>query len=470
MDKIKSSNLKSANYVLAGIDTFVGLQGAFIDKYQKDHYDDIKLDNFLQNTVNKFLYSFGSFLNYKSKTFKENYSEKIIAEISRMISRPFMKNTKLYIDSGGFQIAMGALTTDKMPEYIKVYHEFLKNNYQTFSHAFHLDIPPGPGSADIFQSYKQIEDLNRLSYQTTSKLPKEIKDKMIYIHHFRTPSLFDMYSKFLWNEDLADGFSYFGTGGIVAAAATDMVIPVIIYCIPLSSILKYAIQKKITSFKFHVLGGANYIDVIYHKLFSYHIKKVHNIDVQITYDSSSIFKGLAQGRIIPVFKEGGILDKMDIRSVVLHQKFEKDVTIEDKLYLILNEMSKTYNFKELSKVDDPIYDTESGTFSRSTYMYLFCYMLYMYKQMEIVADQFVKELYLSFENGKFEEFDQKFFDMYRKFNGGRSSRKQKAKSYSVYKSLQILTNLDEEYNRNLISKFMSADDVSGMVGGGVLKF
>jgi len=461
---------KSCNYILAGVDTFVSLQGAFIDIQQKDHYDDIKLDNFLQNTVSKFLYSFGSFLNYKSKTFKENYSEKIITEINKMNSRSFMKNTDLYIDSGGFQIAMGALKTERMFDYIKVYHEFLKNNYQLFSHAFHLDIPPGPGSDDIFQSYKQIEDLNRLSYQTTSQLPQEVKDKMIYIHHFRTPSLYKMYSKFLWEEDLANGYQYFGTGGIVAAAATDMIIPVIIYCIPLSSILKYNIQKKNKSFKFHVLGGANYIDVIYHKLFSYHIKKKYNIDCEITYDSSSVFKGLAQGRIIPTFKDNGILDKMDIRSIVLHQKFEKDITIEDKLYQILNDMSRMYNFKELNSKDDPIYDLERGTFSRSSYMYLFCYMLYMYKKMEIIAEEFVKDLYPSFENGNQEQFDQKFFNMYRRFNGGRTSRKLKAKSYSVWKSLEILSNLDEDYNKHLIEKFMSSDDVSGMVGGGSLKF
>ena len=232
-----------------------------------------------------------------------------------------------------------------------------------------------------------------------------------------------------------------------------MVIPVIIYCIPLSSILKYNIHRKKTSFKFHVLGGANYIDVIYHKLFSYHIKKVHNIDCKVSYDSSSIFKGLAQGRIIPVFKDNGDLDKMDIRSIVLHQKFERDVTIEDKIYLILNEMAKLHNFKELNPKDDPIYDLERNTFSRSVYMYLFCYVLYMYKKIELLAEQFVEDIYPLFENKRFEEFDKRFYDMYVKFNGGKSSRKQKAKSCSVYKSLNILTELNEEYNKYLILRW-----------------
>jgi hypothetical protein len=97
-------------------------------------------------------------------------------------------------------------------------------------------------------------------------------------------------------------------------------------------------------------------------------------------------------------------------------------------------------------------------------------MLWMYRKMETVAEQFVTGLYPLFENKNYEEFDKRFFDMYKKFNGGKSSRKQKAKSYSVYKSLQILTNLDEEYNKYLINKFMAADDMSSMMDAGSLKF
>jgi hypothetical protein len=94
----------------------------------------------------------------------------------------------------------------------------------------------------------------------------------------------------------------------------------------------------------------------------------------------------------------------------------------------------------------------------------------MYKKIETIAEEFVNEIYPYYENGKQEEFDKRIFDMYKRFNGGKASRKLKAKSYSVWRSLDILSNLDEDFNKHLIEKFMSGDDMSSMVDGGVLKF
>jgi hypothetical protein len=463
-------NCGGGNYIIAGSDCFVSLEGNFIDKYDKlSSFDDVKLNNFLLNSIDRYLYSFGTGLSYKTRKMSPNHAERISGEIDKIVSRPFMKDTKLYIDSGGFQVAMGAVSPSDMPLFIEKYHNFLKENYNKFSYAFSLDLPPGPSSS-VFDSYQQIENLNRLSYQTSAALPSNVKDKMIYIHHFRTPSLYDTWSKFLWDEHLADGFKNFATGGIVANMATDLTIPVIIYVIPLSEILKYAISKGMTSFNFHVLGGANFIDVFYHKLFAHHIQKVHHVNVNITYDSSAIFKALAIGRFIPVFKEDGTLIKMDIRSNGLHLRFENMMTRQDMVYRLLNEIAEHYGFRKLDPVTDPIYDSTRNTFSRSVHMYLICYVLRCYRYLELISESFIEQVYPLYESGDQTGFDEKCYELAKKFNQGKNTRKQKAKIASIYKSLQILTDMNRDYNKHLIHKFMSNDDISIMGGGGIPKF
>ncbi len=464
-------NSGGGNYVVAGGDAFVGLLHNFLHRHNlKSYFDHSQLNNFLLNSIDKYLFSFGTGLSYKTKKISKNHTTRILKGIESMTNVDFMKNTKLYIDSGGFQVAMGAINTKDMPQFINIYHEFLENYVNKFNYAFSLDLPPGPSSATkIFKSYSEIEQLNRLSYQATTKLPQNVKDKILYVHHFRTPSLYDTWSKFLWDEDLADGFKNFATGGIVANMATDLTIPVIIYCIPLSEILKYAIDKNIQEFNFHVLGGANFIDVFYHKLFSHHIKKVHNVTVNITYDSSAIFKGLAIGRFIPVFKDNELF-KMDLKSKGLHLRFNNHMTKEDTTYEVLNTLSEQYGFKPLSTDIDPIYDDTRNTFSRSVHMYLICHVLHTYRRLELICENFVEEIYPLYQQNNQVEFDDKCYKFSQKLNQGKITRKQKAKISSLYKSLQILTNLDRDYNKHLIHKFMSNDDISMMSDDSMIKF
>jgi len=465
-------NCNPGNYIIAGSDCFVSLLGNFIDKHGGDKFfDDSKLNNFIRHSIDRYLFSFGTGLNYKTRKMSPKHTDKIGREVQKIIDRPLMKDTQLYIDSGGFQVAMGAVETKNMPSFIDKYHQFIQDNHHNFSYAFSLDLPPGPSNAsNIFDSYEQIEELNRISYQKSKSLPSESKDKMIYIHHFRSPSLYDTWSKFLWEENLAEGMNNFATGGIVANMATDLTIPVIIYSIPLSEILKYALANNMKQFNFHVLGGANFIDVFYHKLFSYHIKQVHDVDVRITYDSSAIFKALAIGRFIPVFRSDGVLMKMDIKSKNIHMRFDGKYSVQDVIYQLLNQMADAYNFAPLNPIDHPIYNPETGTLSRCVHMYLICYYLRIYRYLELISDDFIMEAYPSFEAGHIQDFDNKCYQLAQRFNQGKNTKKQKAKIASIYRSLQILTNLDRDYNRHLIHKFMSNDDISIMADGGIPKF
>jgi len=459
-----------SNYVIAGGDCICSLFSNFIAKHNDPKFfDDESLKAVFHNTIDRFLYSFGTGLSYTSKKISKNHVKRISRIVDTIKSCKFMDDCNLYIDSGGFQVAMGAIEPNDMPLFIELYHNFLVDNSDKYEKAFSLDLPPGPTSS-VFKSYNQIEELNRTSYNMVKSLPQNVKDKMLYIHHFRTPSLYETWHRFLWDENMAEGCKNFATGGIVASSSTDLAIPIIIYTIPLSEVLKYAIQNNMQSFDFHVLGGANFIDIFYHKLFSYHIKQVHNIDVRITYDSSTIFKGLAIGRFCPVFKSDGILHRLDLHSNTLHLKYDGNLTAEDVIYNEMNNIANHCGLGTLNPELNPIYDLERNTFNRAVHMYLMMCIMNTYRQAELYCDEYVQNIYPLYRDDKIDEFDKKCNEIASKFNQGKLTKKMQVKSYSVYKSLQILTDLNMEYNRFLINKFMSNDDNSSMIGDGLLTF
>ncbi len=459
-----------SNYVIAGGDTICSLFGAFLEKHNWDKiFDDQQYKTFLHNSIDRFLFSFGTGLDYKSQKIRDNHADKIVKTVDMFRSSSFMNDCTLYIDSGGFQVAMGALKTEDMPRFMDMYCGFLKDNVSKYQRAFSLDLPPGPNSS-VFSSYNQVEELNRQSYTKFTELPQEVKDKVLWVYQFRTPCLYDCWSKFIWDEDLPNGFSNFSVGGLVANAATDLAIPIILYSIPLSELVLYCKQKGIKKFDFHVLGGANYIDIFYHNLFSHHIKRVHDIDCNITYDSSAIFKGLAVGRFAPLFKKDGTLVKADLRSQTLHLKFDGEKSIQDCIYDRINEMASVYGMKEINPDKHPIYDEERGTFERHIHMWLMMHIMRIYKDLEDICKDYVKQVYPLYENGKLDEFRDACLEISRKFNEGKLSKKMQVKSNSVTKSLNVMRDIDREYNRHIIQKFMSADDISSMFDNGQLEF
>ena len=75
----------SGQYVVAGSDCFVSLLGSFIDKHNKNNYfDDDKIRNFLNHSINKYLYSYGTGLSYKTKKMSPKHSAKIQREIKKI--------------------------------------------------------------------------------------------------------------------------------------------------------------------------------------------------------------------------------------------------------------------------------------------------------------------------------------------------------------------------------------------------
>ena len=457
-----------SNYVLAGVDTFAALVNRFL-KSHPGYFNDEQIDLCLSRSVDKFLFSYGTALNYKTKKIANNYSGKISKLIHTFIEFPFMQGTSLYIDSGGFQVSMGAVESKDIPKFIDLYYQFLADYHKEFKYAFILDIPPGPGT-DTFQSYDQVYQLNKLSYTKAQELPEEAKQKIIYIHHFRTPQIYSIWKKLLFEDDLGTGYNYYATGGLVAYGSSDITIPAVLYSIPLSSIVQYAKKEGLKSFKFHVLGGANFIDVFYHKIFAKHVLERHDIDIQITYDSSSIFKGVFGARYIATFKSDGTLERMSLKSNALHLKFEGDETVEDHLYKDLNRVATIHGLAQLSSKNEPVYVDETGTLSKQVATYLMLYVFQLYKDIEDLSDKIIDDLYPLYINNKIPEFDSAIKKVTQAFNKGKLTKKQKSKSTSIYNTLQILDRLDEDYSEHFINKFTSTDDSAKLNTDGLMTF
>jgi len=470
-ESIESNDKSTAcNYISCGADSIISIFGRSYEDCEQYGLTPEVTCEYLNNTTNKFLYSYGSGLNYKTKKISKKYSESFKKVIDNMRGPVTYNKSKIYIDSGGFQIANGAINTCDMPKFIDMYYSDIMKNIDSIDHAFILDIPPGPNSAEIFTSYDQIEELNRLSYQKCKEIiPADIiRDKMIYVHHFRTPNLMRIWNKLLWEERMAEGYNYFAVGGIVANLSTSHAIPVSMISMPLVNIIRYIKSRNMKSFKFHILGGAQFTEVFLYKLFEKHIKEVHDIDIDITYDSSMIFKGLSMGRMCYLFDHNEDLRKTQIKSNLLHLKFD-DRLLEQAVMDRLNDIADISGCSKLNLTDHPIYDPETNTFTKIVQMYLFMHCFDLYKTVEKKCIDHIDNIYDLYRNDDIVEFKEECLNMLSHLTDGKRTKKQSIKANSIKTTLDLLTSLDNEWSEYLINKHTIYDDINNF-DTGILKF
>ena len=443
-----------SNYVCAGAETLLSILDRFFGNptWYQNHFTRQGIDNFFSNTCNKFLHSYGSsFAGRKSYT---NYDKKEAELLTKTRSFGFMDSCEWIIDSGGFQASVGILDRKDLDLLASMYYGFLTKNKDAYDRAFILDIPPGPG-CKLFTCFEDVYKLNLKSYTEAQRLPEEVRKKIVYIHHFRTPKLWDIYSKIMDDNDLFGSFQYHATGGIVANSSGDSDIPCIIYVLPLIPLLNQTIRHQRSSLKFHVLGGATFRDILFYELFQLHIKRIHNIDLEITYDSSGLFKGLMVGRYLSLFDDG-TTRKLDLRENHLGMRYKDDIKVIDMYRKLLVDMSIKHNFKEISLQE--VYDPKTGTFYEENRVYSLMYMLEMYSQVQDFMREEASRIYPHYQNLDLETFNSEAENITRKLNSGKITKKQKAKTYSISRSLDMLTQLDEEFCKYVVDKCLSKDE------------
>lgn len=453
-----------SGYVLAGFETlativdnfFKGKRGRFEDNFTRD-----QISNFLSSVGSGFLHSYGQ--DFPGKKKYDKYNKKEYDLFKKCRDMEIFDDCTLIADSGGFQISIGKLTRRESELLFNMYYEWLEQSYEVYEKAFILDIPPGPG-CEIFRDFKDVHDWNLSSYQKAVNLPQHVKDKIIYIHHFRTPKLWEIYTRLLRENEFFPEFKYHGCGGIVANMTGDMSIPCIIYVLPLIPLLKECIKYKRNYLNFHILGGANFRDILFYELFRVIVKEYHNIDLNITYDSSGVYKQVMHARFIHVTDYLGHVKKMSIKSNNLDKRFNTNLrdknypgyNVEQMFEIVLNDCARKYGFKEISV--DGVYDDTTNTFHEDVKVYSILYTLDIYAKLQEGMREFARNSYSLYSEGHEAEFNQSCIETTRILNQGNLTKKQLIKSHSISRSLDMLKNLDEEYCKYIVDKILCKDE------------
>jgi hypothetical protein len=459
-----------SGYILAGFETLATIIDMFIDGRRgtyEDNFTRADISRFLADTCAGFLHSYGQ--NFPNKKKYHKYSETEANMYRKCREMGIFDNCNLVVDSGGFQISVGQLTRRESDLLLNnMYYDFLVDHYDCYDSAFILDVPPGPG-CEIFHNFEDVYNLNMESYQKAKHLPDHVRKKVIYIHHFRTPELWKIYTKILRDGEMFPAFEYHGTGGIVANMSSDMSIPCIIYVLPLIPLINEAKKYGRSYLNFHILGGANFRDVLFYELFKITVKKKHNIDLNITYDSSGPYKQVMHARFLNVMDDQGYMRKMSIKPHDLDKKFMPEKTTIEMYQEILDVMADNAGFKRLD-IDGVygMYPDRSGnlyeTFHPGVKAYSTLYALSVYPTIQAEMAKFAERVYPIYESGDLEAFYKECFDITRHINQGKLTKKQKIKAYSIPRSLDMLGELDEDYCQHLIDKFLSKDEFTELYG------
>ena len=453
-----------SGYVLAGYETLatimdnfmLGKRGRWNDNFSRDD-----ISKFLAGTCSGFLHSYGQDFFGKKKYGK--YSQKEADLYIKCRKMGIFDNCNLIADSGGFQISIGKLTRRESKLLFQMYYEWLKDYYEVYDRAFILDIPPGPG-CEIFHDFYDVYKWNLDSYLVARDLPDHVRKKVVYIHHFRTPKLWEIYTKIMRDNDLFSYFEYHGTGGIVANMSGDMAIPCIIYVLPLVPLINEAIKHNRDYLNFHILGGGSFRDVFFYELFKILVKDKHGIKLNITYDSSMSWKQVMRARFIHVEDPEGYIRKMSVKTLDLHIQFFgkqnigdfKEYTTIEMYEKILNEIANKYGFKPITI--DGVYSEETNTFHEDIKVYSILYTLHLYSYIQEKMRQVAKNIYPLYKAGEQEDFYDACFEATRHLNQGKLTKKQQTKTHSISRSLDMLSNLDEDYCQYLVNKFLAKDE------------
>jgi hypothetical protein len=453
--------MANSGYVLAGFETlativdnfFKGKRGRWNENFTRE-----EIATFLSNKCSGYLHSYGQ--NFANKKKYNNYNQTEANMFQKCRDMRIFDGCNLIADSGGFQISIGRLTRRESDLLRVMYYDWLEEYHSVLEKAFILDIPPGPG-CEIFYNFYDVYRLNLESYERARDLPDEIRKKIIYIHHFRTPKLWDIYTKIMRDNELFPYFDYHGTGGIVANMSSDMIIPCIIYVLPIIPLLNEAKKYGRDFLNFHVLGGANFRDIFFYELIQFATWKHHKIKLNITYDSSGIYKQVMNARYIHVMDNLENIKKMNIKSNNLECRFYgDDRTVENTYQNILNDVAIKNNFKPISV--DGVYSTETNTFHEDVKVYSILYTLGRFAEVQNLLRERVTEIYPLYESGDTNSFYKSCLQITKVLNQGKLTKKQRTKAHSIGKSVDMIKNLDEDYCQYLVNKYLSKDEFTDL--------
>lgn len=457
----------TTDYVVAGGFNFYSAINRRLVEIRKRCPDltDDKLKNALSYFGNRALLSFGINLGSKKKENIIKDTDKYIQSIVNMIdsasSSNFIPDNMIrYIDSGGFQISMGYIPSYEIPKFIDMYCKFLVDHKDKYERAFSLDVP---ANDKVFKNFDELYSLNKQSYEKICELPKDVREKLIYVFHFRTPKTYEIWRKLTFEDGLMErlGSNKWAVGGIVASLAGDNEVPLISYVLPLVPFLNFEMQRGNKSFDYHILGGSAYRDVLFYSLMRKHVKELYGVEVNFTYDSSGLFKQLAMGRFLDFIDESnGYVYKVNVMSDYLNQSVNEFVKESNLNHVInkCNTLSEKFNLPYLD-FSKGLYDLEGKNqpFFKDVELYLMFLLLDFYYELKLICEKFVDDVYPLYYQNRM-RFNKEVFDLLHRLNRGTISQKFRTKTSSILNSMDFMNDLNEKKVDIMINKYMSKDE------------
>ena len=162
-------------------------------------------------------------------------------------------------------------------------------------------------------------------------------------------------------------------------------------------------------------------------------------------------------RFVHVPDQFGCVKKMSIKSNNLDKQFEDlPYTVEQMFEKILNDCARKHNFKQIQT--DGVYDDDTNTFHEDVKVYSILYTLDIYSKLQEGMRQFARQAYSVYESGDAETFNGMCLETTRIINQGKLTKKQRIKSHSISKSLDMLKSLDEDYCKYIVDHCLAKDE------------
>jgi hypothetical protein len=461
-------------YLVAGAETVYGT----FHKYTKDKdtWGYKYLKNFMSKRDPGYLFSFGNGLaTSKSKT-----RIKIKGKYSKTFSKFFTKDTfietnkefdidNIVMDSGGYQAQSGYLTIEECYEFIDEYKKFIELNHESFRYFFALDLIPDG------LSYDELVKLNTTSFESLNSLPENIRKKIIFIYHFFTPKVHKAWQGI--TDTYFNRFSdFFSFGGLAAKDTVGMKLPVAVFSIGIVKIVHHAIKHNMKNIKIHILGAASYRDVMLYQLYKAIIKEYHGVNIDITYDSSLVFKQIQKSRCINIIEEDFTNNLLSIREVhlkrfvsrVTDNMMDKSATVEYILKEKFINMTKDVSPEHLDIVKDVnIYEMKSdgsGTsLSKDFALLSILFSSYQYNELEKKCYDYIMNKMNLLKENPF-QFYNTINDILLKLNAGKLSYKFKDKVKYISSTVECLIKLDTDYIDEIVDIFLSGAEIVDTVG------
>ena len=186
------------------------------------------------------------------------------------------------------------------------------------------------------------------------------------------------------------------------------------------------------------------------------VKETHGIELNITYDSSGLFKSFMIGRYLWIRHPDGHLQKMDVRTPNLDRRFSKQVRVRDQYQITMNEFADKMGWKRIDVRE--IYSPETGTFYEDIKSYSMLYMLNQWREIQDENKKWAKEVYHLYRDGNRQDFTRACMEATKSLNSGKITKKGVTKGHSIIRSLDMLRSLDEKYCKYIVDKALSKDE------------